>query len=77
MRPSKQTLGSSQPEEVQLPELDKLIDLHAKYCQTNEKAIEDLQRDLYCLSDDFYKLELYLQTGRSNYFWTEIEDLVL
>jgi hypothetical protein len=62
---------------VELPELDRLIDLHRKYCH-GEKTIEDLQRDLYCLSDDFYKLELYLQSGcRSNSYWTEIEDLVL
>jgi len=51
--------------------------MHSKYCSSSDKTIEDLQRDLYCLSDDFYKLELYLQTGKSNAYWTEIEDLVL
>lgn len=70
-----------------LPELDRLIDLHKKYCcqhlGTNsihtEKTIEDLQRDLFCLSDDFCRLELYLQTGMRSkaHYWSEIEDLVL
>ena len=72
--------------ERNLPELDRLIDLHTKYCghrdailQVRDKTIEDLQRDLYCLSDDFCRLELYLQTGQKPgiHFWTALEDLVL
>ncbi len=35
-----------------MPELDRLIELHRKYCSGTNKTVEDLQRDLYCLSDD-------------------------
>ena len=78
IKPTKQSLNSSEGDQPgELPELDRLIDLHRRYCNSSEKSIEELQRDLYCHSDDFYKLELFLQTGRTNYYWTEIEDMIL
>jgi hypothetical protein len=29
------------------------------------------------LSDDFNKLELYLQSGKSSSYWTQLEDCIL
>ncbi len=61
-----------------MPAIDKLIALHKKYC-SGDKSIEELQRDLYCFSDDFNRLELCLQTGVRSavHYWSEIEDLIL
>ena len=47
-----------------LPDMARLCHLHKKYFSTNDvngsKTIEDLQRDLFCVGEDFGKLEVYL-----------------
>jgi hypothetical protein len=60
-----------------IPQLPRLICLHQKYCagQTT-KTIEDLQKDLYCVSDDLRNLELFLK-GEKVAYWSSVEDYVL
>ena len=63
-------------------DMTRLVYLHRKYCSgaadsaQNTKSIEDLQKDLYACSDDFRKLEVFLQGGRMAY-WTEMDDFIL
>ena len=64
-------------------DMTRLVHLHRKYCSGNVdgssesiKSIEDLQKDLYSCSDDFRRLEVYLQGGHVAY-WTEIDDFIL
>ena len=63
--------------------MTRLVHLHRKYCSGQDgksaehtKSLEDLQKDLYCCSDDFRRLEVFLQGGRVAY-WTEMDDFIL
>eukprot|EP00347_Sterkiella_histriomuscorum_P019406 403341744 len=63
-------------DESLVPQFSRLIFLHKKYCDPNQKSIEDLQKDLFSLNDDIKALELMLR-GEKVQQWSEIEDHTL
>ena len=59
-----------------MPQLPRLVYLLKKYCHGTPKTVEDLQKDLFGVNDDFRQLELLLK-GEKVTTWSAIEDHML